>query len=92
LKKTGDGGGQCVPKRSKSFCWLGCTRVWSTVVTPSASDSFSQKNLGLEITINNNFNMKYFNLNNNLNMKYIRAQHTQTSGCTNISTMIEIID
>jgi hypothetical protein len=35
---------------------------------------------------------KYFNLNNNLNMKYIRAQHTQTSGCTNISTMIEIID
>jgi hypothetical protein len=53
---------------------------------------FSQKNLGLEITINDNLNMKYFNLNNNLNMKYIRAQHTQTSGCTNISTMIEIID
>ena len=43
LKKTGDGGGQCVPKRSKSFCWLGCTRVWSTVVTPSASDSFFSK-------------------------------------------------
>jgi len=31
------------PKRSKNFCWLGCTRVWSTVVTPSASDSFFSK-------------------------------------------------
>jgi hypothetical protein len=36
--------------------------------------------------------VNYINLNNNLNIKYIRAQHTQTSGCTNISTMIEIID
>jgi hypothetical protein len=43
LKKTGDGGGQRVQRRSKSFCWLGCTRVWSTVVTPSASDSFFSK-------------------------------------------------
>ncbi len=49
-------------------------------------------NLGLEITINDNLNMKYIYLNYNLNMKYNRAQHTPTSGCTNISTMIEIID
>ena len=38
--KTGDGGGQCVPRRSKIFCWLGCSRFWSTVVSPSFSDSF----------------------------------------------------
>jgi len=38
--KTGDGGGQCVPRRSKSFCWLGCIRFCSTVVSPFASDSF----------------------------------------------------
>jgi hypothetical protein len=43
LKKTGDGGGQCIPRRLKSFCWLGCARVWTTVVTPSASDSFFLK-------------------------------------------------
>ncbi len=48
------------------------------------------KNLGLEITINDNLNMKYINLNDNVNMKYNRAQHTPTSGCKNISTMIEI--
>ena len=39
-RKTGDGGGQCVPRRSKSFCWLGCIRFCSTVVSPSTSDSF----------------------------------------------------
>jgi len=38
--KTGDGGGQCVPRRSKSFCWLGCIRFCSTVVSPFTSDSF----------------------------------------------------
>ena len=37
--ETGDGGGQCVPRRSKIFCWLGCSRFWSTV-SPSFSDSF----------------------------------------------------
>ena len=37
--KIGDGAGLCVPRRSKSFCWLGCIRFCSTVVSPFPSDS-----------------------------------------------------
>jgi hypothetical protein len=75
-----------------SFACGGGGRAGVEAPVPAHEIPFSQKNLGLEITINDNLNMKYINLNDNLNMKYNRAQHTPTSGRTNISTMIEIID
>ncbi len=84
--------GSAYRKDRRAFAGLDAPGSGAQWYLPAHQIPFSQKNLGLEITINDNLNMKYINLNNNLNMKYIRARHTQTSGCTNISTMIEIID